>query len=200
MLKQECIPVGCLPPASVAVSGRGCLPGGVCPGGVCLPGGVYLSGTTVRVVKMRGFRCKEVLVTSIQRSCSRENFLNPEWHNETRKHSTRMRTARQLWPYLLLQPPEASTGEAGQAEVNKFEWTSLVVNGHKMSLAGEGLGSHVWCWESCTARSKTSWAMVTWDSFPFWKTDRHRQTWLKTLPSQNFNGRWENNGQEVIET
>ena len=45
---QECIPVGCLPPASVAVSGgvypvgltRGCLPRGlpregVCPVGVC---------------------------------------------------------------------------------------------------------------------------------------------------------------------
>ena len=70
-IKQKCIPVGCVPPASVAVSGegglsaRGCLPGGgsahgvsalggclpwgvpvrggVCPGGVC-PGGVCPRG------------------------------------------------------------------------------------------------------------------------------------------------------------
>ena len=41
---QECIPVGCIPPASVAVSGGwGCLPGDVSPGGVC-PGGVCLGG------------------------------------------------------------------------------------------------------------------------------------------------------------
>ena len=44
-LRQECIPVGCELPASVAVPGGGCLPGwvpvqgeGVCPRG-CLPGG-----------------------------------------------------------------------------------------------------------------------------------------------------------------
>ena len=58
---QECIPVGCLPSAAVAVSGgwggvvrlgggcwpRGCLPGGVCPGGLpggCLPRGVSVQG------------------------------------------------------------------------------------------------------------------------------------------------------------
>ena len=52
--KQECIPVGCVPPASVAISGggevvclRGCLPrrrlpGGVCPGWCVCPGG-YVS-------------------------------------------------------------------------------------------------------------------------------------------------------------
>ena len=35
--KQECIPVGCIPPASVAISwGRGCLTRGVCQKGVCL--------------------------------------------------------------------------------------------------------------------------------------------------------------------
>ena len=33
--EQECIPVGCVPPAIVAISGER----GVCPGG-CLPGGV----------------------------------------------------------------------------------------------------------------------------------------------------------------
>ena len=51
ILKQECIPVGCVPPASVAVSERGVCPGGSawqgvssCQGGVCLPGGVYLPG------------------------------------------------------------------------------------------------------------------------------------------------------------
>ena len=49
---QECIPVGCIPPASVAVfGGGGCLPGGVCQaglpgGGVCL-GGVCLPHTPV---------------------------------------------------------------------------------------------------------------------------------------------------------
>ena len=46
---QECIPLGCVPPASVAIggsAGRGCLPSegvcpeSVCPGG-CLPGGVH---------------------------------------------------------------------------------------------------------------------------------------------------------------
>ena len=46
--KQECIPVGCVPSAAVAVGGGwGCLegvcPGGVCPGG-CLPGGVSAQG------------------------------------------------------------------------------------------------------------------------------------------------------------
>ena len=38
---QECIPVGCVPSAAVAVSWReGCLPGGgvVCPGGVSAQG------------------------------------------------------------------------------------------------------------------------------------------------------------------
>ena len=47
--KQECIPVGCVPSAAVAISGGGCLPGGCLPragvssrgGGICL-GGVCL--------------------------------------------------------------------------------------------------------------------------------------------------------------
>ena len=48
MDKQECIAVGCVPPASVAFSG-----GGVCPGGSaqvgCLPrGGVSVHGVCVR--------------------------------------------------------------------------------------------------------------------------------------------------------
>ena len=39
--KQECIPVGCVPSAAVAVGGgAGCLPGGVCPGDVSAWGGV----------------------------------------------------------------------------------------------------------------------------------------------------------------
>ena len=33
MSNQECIPVGCVPPASVAVRGGGCLPGGCLPRG-----------------------------------------------------------------------------------------------------------------------------------------------------------------------
>ena len=33
LFKQECISVGCIPSAAVAVGG-----GGVCPGGLCLPG------------------------------------------------------------------------------------------------------------------------------------------------------------------
>ena len=45
-VKQEYIPVGCLPSAAVAVCRVGCLPegGSVCPRGVCLvwPGGVCL--------------------------------------------------------------------------------------------------------------------------------------------------------------
>ena len=64
VVKQECIPVGCVPSAEVAVSGRGCLtrvvclpwggcvcPGCVCPGGCvclgirCLPGGRCLLDT-----------------------------------------------------------------------------------------------------------------------------------------------------------
>ena len=46
-LKQECIPVGCVPSAVAAVSGGGV---GVLPGGGCasqvgvLPGGVYFGG------------------------------------------------------------------------------------------------------------------------------------------------------------
>ena len=32
-VKQECILVGCVSSAAVAVAGRGCLPGGVCPWG-----------------------------------------------------------------------------------------------------------------------------------------------------------------------
>ena len=56
IFRQECIPVGCIPPAAVAVSGgclpgmgclrredgrclpRGCLPRRVCLGGVCPEG------------------------------------------------------------------------------------------------------------------------------------------------------------------
>ena len=34
--KQECIPVGCVPSAAVAVLGEGSAKGGVCPGG-CTP-------------------------------------------------------------------------------------------------------------------------------------------------------------------
>ena len=60
---QEYIPVGCVSSAAVAVSGRGCLPGGVVAGGVCLGGCPceqndrqvlkhYLAGTTLRTVKM----------------------------------------------------------------------------------------------------------------------------------------------------
>ena len=39
-VKQECIPVGCVPSTAVAISpGGGCLlPGGVCSGGVCSRG------------------------------------------------------------------------------------------------------------------------------------------------------------------
>ena len=60
MFKQECIPVGCIPPASVAVLGvaclRGCLPRGVSAWGClprgagCLPrgGGVCLEGCLPR--------------------------------------------------------------------------------------------------------------------------------------------------------
>ena len=43
--QQECIPVGCVPPASVAVSVvGGCLPRGVCLGGGCLPRGCLPRG------------------------------------------------------------------------------------------------------------------------------------------------------------
>ena len=43
-MKQECIPVGCVPSAAVAVPGGVCL-GGVCLiGGVCLPRGVSAKG------------------------------------------------------------------------------------------------------------------------------------------------------------
>ena len=54
--KQECIPVGCVPSASVAICGEGmCLPRGVClPGGVfqggCLPGGCLPGGCLPRGV------------------------------------------------------------------------------------------------------------------------------------------------------
>ena len=46
---QECIPVGCVPSAAVAVGGGlsgGCLPEDVCPG-VCLPRGYLPRGTGV---------------------------------------------------------------------------------------------------------------------------------------------------------
>ena len=46
--KQECIPVGCVPSASVAVGGGGGCLKGVCPGGCLnrggLPGGVSAQG------------------------------------------------------------------------------------------------------------------------------------------------------------
>ena len=46
VFKQECIPVGCVPSATVTIS-LGCLPGGGClPArrGVCLPGGCWSGG------------------------------------------------------------------------------------------------------------------------------------------------------------
>ena len=43
--KQRCFPVGCVPPASVAISGAwGVWPGGVFLGGVCQGGGVSAGG------------------------------------------------------------------------------------------------------------------------------------------------------------
>ena len=45
ILEQECIPVGCVPSAAVAVSGaRGVFPGVSAQGGVCLRGGGLPSG------------------------------------------------------------------------------------------------------------------------------------------------------------
>ena len=47
MKKQECIPVGCVPSASVAVSrGGGCLPGGCLPKGCLLGRGICLGGVS----------------------------------------------------------------------------------------------------------------------------------------------------------
>ena len=44
--EQECIPVGCVPSAVVAISGGGggVCPGGYLPGGECLPGGCLPGG------------------------------------------------------------------------------------------------------------------------------------------------------------
>ena len=48
--KQRCVPVGCVPPASVAISGAGGVwPGGVCLEGFCQGGGVGGSGHRVSV-------------------------------------------------------------------------------------------------------------------------------------------------------
>ena len=53
-ISQECIPVGCVPSATVAFSGGVCL-GGVCPGR-CLPreGGVYPGGVCPRCLPRGG--------------------------------------------------------------------------------------------------------------------------------------------------
>ena len=64
MTKQECIPVGCVPSATVAVSrvrGGG---GGVCvsaPGGCLLPGGCVCSGGCL----LRGGVCSGVCVSAL---------------------------------------------------------------------------------------------------------------------------------------
>ena len=50
----------------------------------------------------------------------------------TRKHSSRMHTAR-LQPYVLWFPPDVSTS-GGCPQVNKFEQVSS--DGHQISLAG----------------------------------------------------------------
>ena len=58
--KQECIPVGCVSSATVAVMG-GCLPGGgggCLPGRVCLPGG-GVSDTPLPVNRITD-RCKDI--------------------------------------------------------------------------------------------------------------------------------------------
>ena len=65
-IKQECIPVGCVPSSAVTAGGGGgfwgCLPGGcVCPG-VCLPGGCIPACTeadTPSPVDRRTDRCKK---------------------------------------------------------------------------------------------------------------------------------------------
>ena len=46
LTEQECIRVGCVPSAAVAVGGGGSL-GGVCPEGGCLPGWVFPEGEGV---------------------------------------------------------------------------------------------------------------------------------------------------------
>ena len=56
--KLECIPVGCVPSAAVAVCwGGGCLPAkGVSDRG-CLPGGMCLTHTLVKTLPFRNFVC-----------------------------------------------------------------------------------------------------------------------------------------------
>ena len=49
MCKQECIPVGCIPSAAVAIWGGGCLSRwSVCPGGVSAQGGCLPRGVSAR--------------------------------------------------------------------------------------------------------------------------------------------------------
>ena len=80
MLLQECIPVGCVPSAAVAVcwggvSARGCLPGGCLPGGVCLegvcPGGLpkCMLGYTPPPVNRMTDVCENI--TFLQLRCGR---------------------------------------------------------------------------------------------------------------------------------
>ena len=45
---RECIPVGCVPPASVAVSGVGVHSEGVCPGEGCVQGGGLCRGVSAQ--------------------------------------------------------------------------------------------------------------------------------------------------------
>ena len=67
-LKQESIPVGCVPPTSVAVGGGGGVEGRVCflqsgggvlPGGVCFRGGVCPGGVRLGGVCLKGMSAQE---------------------------------------------------------------------------------------------------------------------------------------------
>ena len=96
---------------------------------------------------------------------------------QTRKHSSRMRTTRLPTIHASVLPPDVSTGVASSSEQiwKDLQWwpSDVTIGGRARAR-----GSHVWClWGGagsgpCTVRSNASWGPPM-DKLTDWWTDTH---------------------------
>ena len=129
---------------------------------------------------------------------TKKNSVRLNTVKQTRKHSSRMRTA--CLPTVrafVTMPPDVSTSGGRGGSSSEHFWTGLQwwlpdVTSRRAPRVpclmswkwGGGIGG------VCSVRSNISWVMAHGDPLPAVdrQTDRHTQ--LNTLPSRNFVGGW----------